>query len=961
MDVSIWEILGIEPTTDKKAIKKAYAHKLKQLDMEQEAETFQQLKTAFDAAMKGESPKNPQIIVEFTSQPFGQPSALDDAVFEQLCFNEDLIGLKDFLERTNEALSIDDYEYQRRKVHHFLYEQCFYLSEEISDLLLEFFALSNQDDAIYGQDLTGRLHHRPKFPFNGIIWRDEFEHRLYFRQRFDLFSQLTIDVSNDEWQEKLANCRKRVSADPTLDYLELCYWLQQDFRMNNRSLDEKISDLFSRLESTEILPSEISFLRNYRLVLLSEEVVDLGDEDGFWTFQQTPSMPKDLYCLLTGYLAYQLEEYPNAGKQWHGLIAKKGIDLFQETELRRLMTENAIDYSLYTYGKNIHLHIEYQQLEQLVSQADCFDDPKVWKEYLRSCELSQQKLAERKLVIQRFLIDQQGYQYLSPNILDYLCQYFSWHTKEDFSEKMEEQDIFLLMREVPRFSFEVCQKLLPKQRKIYLHARYHLYLILNYCHWNEQYWNQQLQLCENLYPEDLEVEMLKIWREIQTDFKAVQMKTDLLEPLSAFEEHSEHLGYQFLLQYQQFLKKRPTQIASDITVKRPSVVPVKIFHLMMGHLCYRLGSYNLSYAHWYPIVIYETALLTDQELKIFKKYNFEKVSCFLFAGTHQQYIDQENAAYSLLKNGRLIKRRHEEKNAGLAIILLIWICLGFFKMAGHQISSENRSSIHSDDVTQVNRSVRSQSWGPLRSSHKIENRYCYYMYGPDNDTKERQWFFEQDSTLPEKRQNELVDLGGKQQGRWAVPLFEILHYPQKDGSILHLVTRNGGKVLDYLATREHQLTEVYSGELVSDQLLIKEAQKRVERSPYGLSNYILKHYFLERAEEDQEKEAFLMQQPEAYQKLLTEAQKNPVEIVDSQTELMVRRLDAGCAVLFLDYDNGISYDGTWMELIFDDQDQLIDITSNRSDDGLPKKWSELADNPNYEDITEHYVSMVNGQ
>ncbi|MEG3016421.1 hypothetical protein [Carnobacterium sp.] len=46
-----WEILEIEQTNDKKAIKKAYAKKLKKMNKEEDVASFQELKEAFDRAI----------------------------------------------------------------------------------------------------------------------------------------------------------------------------------------------------------------------------------------------------------------------------------------------------------------------------------------------------------------------------------------------------------------------------------------------------------------------------------------------------------------------------------------------------------------------------------------------------------------------------------------------------------------------------------------------------------------------------------------------------------------------------------------------------------------------------------------------------------------------------------------------------------------------------------------------
>ena len=49
--MNIWNILGIEPTTDKKAIRKAYAAKTKEIHPEEKPEEFKQLHEAYQAAL----------------------------------------------------------------------------------------------------------------------------------------------------------------------------------------------------------------------------------------------------------------------------------------------------------------------------------------------------------------------------------------------------------------------------------------------------------------------------------------------------------------------------------------------------------------------------------------------------------------------------------------------------------------------------------------------------------------------------------------------------------------------------------------------------------------------------------------------------------------------------------------------------------------------------------------------
>lgn len=45
--MNCWDVLGIEPTQDKKEIKKAYARLLKQYHPEENPEEFKQIQTAY--------------------------------------------------------------------------------------------------------------------------------------------------------------------------------------------------------------------------------------------------------------------------------------------------------------------------------------------------------------------------------------------------------------------------------------------------------------------------------------------------------------------------------------------------------------------------------------------------------------------------------------------------------------------------------------------------------------------------------------------------------------------------------------------------------------------------------------------------------------------------------------------------------------------------------------------------
>lgn len=59
--MTIWDILGIEPTTDEREIRRAYARELKQRRPDQDPQGFQELREAFDQAKRYASAESPQL------------------------------------------------------------------------------------------------------------------------------------------------------------------------------------------------------------------------------------------------------------------------------------------------------------------------------------------------------------------------------------------------------------------------------------------------------------------------------------------------------------------------------------------------------------------------------------------------------------------------------------------------------------------------------------------------------------------------------------------------------------------------------------------------------------------------------------------------------------------------------------------------------------------------------------
>lgn len=94
---TFWEDLGIPPTPDRAAIRRAYARRLKTIDADREPEAFQRLRHAYETALEG----SPADAAPRLSPPADPPPPDPDA-FEAEC-RQALAGLNEAIDRRDAA------------------------------------------------------------------------------------------------------------------------------------------------------------------------------------------------------------------------------------------------------------------------------------------------------------------------------------------------------------------------------------------------------------------------------------------------------------------------------------------------------------------------------------------------------------------------------------------------------------------------------------------------------------------------------------------------------------------------------------------------------------------------------------------------------------------------------------------------------------------------------------------
>lgn len=621
---------------------------------------------------------------------------------------------------------------------------------------------------------------------------------------------------------------------------------------------------------------------------------------------------------------------------------------------------------------------EMGDFDHFLANLDYFYSLESWKDFLRSQEHSEEAFQKAKMDVWKLLVAESAYQYLSLEILDYLCQYFSWHHKTDFSENKEEQQIFILMQRIPAFSFEICEKIKAEQRRDYLTARYQLYRTLNDCVLDIDLWQTKLTVCEQITQEDFDLEMLKVWYCLQFDFEAVKKQKEHFKKLSEFDHRDENEAYRFLIFCQKIANKKYQEIDSRIQMKRSSIIPPKIFHLLFGHLCYQFGSYDLAYAHWNQIVNREIGYLPNSKAEMFADLNFQGVKDFVHIAKNGQFVDQLGKAYGLLQNRQSVSKKNTGVKKSVMVVLVLFTIVGIGKIMLDELVDygflSSYKTIKRGDVSGGNEDAgddydyyddygydNDDLWLDLQEDPDLSIRYYYYTHAPDIDEEEGKEFFNDYSTLSEEQKEAILDESNRKKYVIFEPDCVLYHNPQKDGTTLTLIRDSKGNPLAYLEEQDDKITKVYSIEENGDPSTLAELGKKAERNPYSMAKYIADHYVLEKSDADADKDELLKKNEKVYQEVLSLAKNKQIKYALEDGFFSIFKRDEGYSAIFEVYDYEKDTENkVVLELKFDKDYQLMEIRSIDEDQRLAKRWKNRYSNEKYKDVTLQFVTYLYG-
>lgn len=368
MAMSFWDILEIEPTKELKVIKKAYAVKLRQLIPDEQPAEFQQLKEAFDAAVRYAKRTEPvfmvrdeEVMIEKVpeiSEPEVEESApsFREQVYQLLdtmTFFEDEASWKALL-ADNQEWSIQEFMQNSRIIQQVLVENFMYLAKPIIQQLLQCFQLLELESDALGQPMAlpqflyqrEQILNAPAFSFG--IWQElpEEERKNYFLYRYKYYTYLN---SEEHEEVRLKALAKKMLDLVTNDGDFTLLQAQQILIKARGDLTEP--EVFAAFNKKVEAAMKMRY-GNKQLatfLLIYREVWQKGTMSDF----QKKQLAAKNYLVfsawqayLLGMLYYRLEYYPQAFAYWEQVsyFQSLTLDRYWNQASRYLSTEEKSSY-----------------------------------------------------------------------------------------------------------------------------------------------------------------------------------------------------------------------------------------------------------------------------------------------------------------------------------------------------------------------------------------------------------------------------------------------------------------------------------------------------------------------------------------------------------------------------------------------------------------------------------------
>ncbi|WP_321387072.1 hypothetical protein [uncultured Enterococcus sp.] len=380
--MNIWQVLAIDPTSDIKKIKQAYAAKLKTLTIDQQLDEFQELKTAFDTALAyarsgavEPTPPTHESLVPTKEQPIAFDEAFDSdtaysdwnelkvfsielkKIQQGQAYFDDLSLWEDLTEQIFDW-GIEEYWENQYLIQLFLLNNFRWLSRQVINYLIALFDLENLDVQTTQPKYVSHefLHYLPTIeqapPFSFDIWTDIPQHarEQYFASRYRAYQLLTSShiYAGDPFSQSIDECFAVTRKDTDIYALLLLKLLtdKNDAALSD-SEQQQVKDWLNEAASLDKNNQTILFLQDY-YALVIEKSEQPPSQKSEWTTEQL-LVPKPLFYQLYEEMLFQQKHYTDAFTVWKRLS--------RDERLSRLKRYNNIRRQL--------PDIERQELQQL--------------------------------------------------------------------------------------------------------------------------------------------------------------------------------------------------------------------------------------------------------------------------------------------------------------------------------------------------------------------------------------------------------------------------------------------------------------------------------------------------------------------------------------------------------------------------------------------------------------------